>query len=240
MTELVNENALFDQTIRKIESHYTRIHNGYGWRFAYGPRSTFAQATKIWFMGLNPGGGTDEPPEPSFEKGSVYRLQICNYQGGSLAFQKHVQIFFQLVAQRLTVPWETLIDRSFSGNVCPFRSPSLKMLDKIAPDWRQFCTELWNPITRVFCPAVVVCLGNEPLRVLSSSFCQHGGTLTKEIRRPTGWGKVTWSTQRIVMRDGPTIQFLRLPHFSRFKVLTSDKWIDARNAIIEAVSASLI
>ena len=61
----------FNDQVDSIEAEYSRRGDSLGWRWLYSPQKTLEHA-RVALLGLNPTGGTYEPPAASYEDGSAY------------------------------------------------------------------------------------------------------------------------------------------------------------------------
>jgi hypothetical protein len=231
--------SAFDRAIRLIEERYHANPTGMGWRFAYGPKGALTSGFPVWLIGLNPGGRGPDKAEPSREDGNGYRLEGWSDSKGPNSLQRNVFQLFQSLGGHLNEPWEQLLDRCFTANACPFRSPSAQELNRLISGWLSFCNRIWAPILADHCPRAMVCLGDDSRKVMAGLCAAAGFKSVSSTKHPTGWGTISWSSERY-QRDTQRITIVRVPHLSRFQIFTSEKCRPLSNAIPSLIASIII
>lgn len=226
----------FDGAIELIEEYYRSNPTGMGWRFAYGPKSALASGFPLWLIGLNPGGRGPDKAEPSRKDGNGYRLEGWSDSHAPNSLQRNTFRLFQMLGEHLNEPWELLLDRCFTANVCPFRSPSAQELNRLVPGWSSFCQRLWKPIFATYCPHAMVCLGDDSRKQMAELCSAAGFRLAASKKHPTGWGSISWSSE-VHQRHDRSVTIVRVPHLSRFQIFTSEKCQEQSSAIPELIAS---
>jgi hypothetical protein len=213
-------NSVFNEAVHEIETAYSSLGYSLGWRFLYTPASTLSPNCKLMFMGLNPGGGVFEPPMPSVEAGNAYRVEPWGPDGRLSTLQKQICALYDSINQKLdtTISTELLMDETLAANLIPFRSKRWNELaNKSAA--LEFSTKLWSSLLQNLAPNVIICLTSRPYDSFKRVLINQRFQYEAEKRRPTGWGKVTYSLTTLSSSDR-TILLLRLPHLSQFKLFS--------------------
>lgn len=231
------DQSLFAKSVEAIDSEYDAQGFNKGWRFLYTPSATFHEETKLWFLGLNPGGNPGHDRSPSSELGSAYRLERWGSRGRINALQKQVANLYERVAMRLDTDPVRLMDRTLKSNLLPFRSRSGTELWAMYPNWKSFARDLWTPIVEALTPAVIVSMATPTFQFFSQRLESRHGLPTTQ-RALTGWGLTGWTAQRFGV--GPSsVLLLQVPHLARFTIFTSTMSQHASESIIDLIAREL-
>jgi len=204
--------TLFNTSVRHIEEAYKILGHKLGWRFLYTPAETLSKPSSLVFLGLNPGGSKFEESQASCKKGNAYRCERWDKDERLNPLQLQVCTLFGMLAGAIGVERDLLMDRTLSGNLCPFRSSSFANLPN-GEATMEFSRELWRTVLDEVKPTVIITMGNETTRQVNLLFDQ-AGTVKFE---PTGWGGVTYRLASATV-NGRTTLLIGLPHFSRFRI----------------------
>lgn len=201
----------------RIETHAEARNVDLGWRFLSCPLQNIDKASTV-FIGINPGGRHRDVANDglSVEAGSSYRIERWGegFETGKAPLQKQVLALFKLVNESP--------DQVLSGNLIPFRSPSLSELEDVQSA-TSFGKELW---TEIFsrCPAKrVFTMGNQ----VTQSIAPLLG-ITSFEKYPSGWGKVSI---RVGEAKGKVL--IGLPHLSTFKLLSRHECVVILKNLLE-------
>jgi hypothetical protein len=214
------------------------------WRFLYSPMATFAPATRLAFVGLNPsevGGNEPFGPIPSVEAGNAYRVECWAGVPGAFrcnALQHQVRRLFECLAG---VNFgngnpDVLMDETLTLNYCPFRSAIWHGLQN-QEQALAFSDRLWSLICGCITPSVIICMTHEP-------FARLGGILhdeqnfIDEMPQETGllgWGHVTYSIARL-HRAEQQVLLVRFPHLSWCKIFSREECSEPLRPIIREIA----
>jgi hypothetical protein len=235
--------SAFDSLTAEIAAAYGRLGHTMGWRFLMGPARTLGPHTRLAFVALNPGGGSDReyaPGVPSVERGNAFRPEIEEWPAKHRSLQRQVCLLYQAVDRALGFgSWRTLMDESLATNFCPFRCP--------AGDWNrlhrkvesiEFSELLWWQIFGIAQPRVIVCCGKQVGGHLRNALLRRGSHQVASMQlRQTGWGEQTYDLHRFRSPEATTL-LVDLPHLSRFRIFGRDTRIDSE--IAESIAAGLM
>lgn len=183
----------------RIEEKYLELGHQLGWRLLYSPLGVMDGA-RVAFIGLNPGGGTDDPDHGRMtpRTGSAYVTELWKgREAGEEKLQRRAQDVFSLVG----VEPESVL----AGNIVLFRHPNWKD----TPQLRQakaFGLEIWQEILRRASPRLNVCIGVEAFDLV-----RHLVSAGEPLSCPASHG--TWLVRRALF-DGGIVA--GLPHLSRY------------------------
>lgn len=187
-----------------IQREYDRLGYSLGWRFLTCPEA-HAKNPEALIISLNPAGREEHGPAWSQEAGSAYVVESWKgYPPGKAP----LQIQIQKLVERLGLGF----DQVLTGHFVPFRSPTWDELPH-REDAINFGKKLWYQFASPLQPKRVICIGHDVSKHLKALF-----GISKLRDRPTGWGG-----QKIRMANGRNdLQFISLPHLSRFTLFTRD------------------
>jgi len=232
---------LFDSAVRQIEAAYSAYEFTLGWRFLYTPRSTLKSRTRLWFIGLNPGGKNKEQCLASCEGGNAYRVEKWPNRGPLL--QKRVCGLFELIAWYCGICSKELLDTSLCANIVPFRTQNKRALlnhcreKKI--DINRFIESLWGPIFRQYTPVVIVCMSQEAQKFLGTQLSEASFDRTDVLDEPTFYGRSKW--HRSDYSDGKrAIRLVRIPHLSRHALFVNEKYTYISARIAESIAHPIV
>lgn len=190
----------------------------------YSPEARLRDAP-VCLVGLNPGGGRDEPnPDEAFGRNwcceqNAYYHDDWGRKPGKAPLQLQVQMMMEL----LKVPESGLLAAQF----VPFRSPDIASLDRRG-DAFDFARKLWTWVLQPeICRArLFLCLGNEAAaeisRLLGAS-PRRGAHLL-----PTNWGRTTIGCHETATDGIDRRVVVRLPHLSRYRIFGRSGGASAR------------
>lgn len=197
-----------------IDAEYRLRGHRLGWRLLASPWET-TRGAKVAFIGLNPGGGSDDGTHPALctDACSAYEAESwAGHPPGRAPLQKQVLALFRMLG---VAPQEVL-----AGNIIPFRSRSLDALGHRAEALR-FGREIWRTLLHRASPELVVAMGKDSYLTLSEIL-----RAAPEAEFPAGWGR-----QVIRVARGPHCRLVGMPHLSRFPIVTRPQ---SRAAIMQA------
>ena len=208
----------FEDAVQSIRRAYHRIGHKQGWRFLYGPKRTFSRNTRIFLIGLNPGGRHYQRGLASVEAGNAYRgVELWHWGERQNALQSQVCLFAEELARRLHCNRDELMDEMLVSNFCPFRSPRIEeMKPKLRAQSFAYSRRLWSNIFDVVLPLAIVCIGFAP----HDEFCrilEDKGFRADTRRYSAGWGVVSYKLTQLTSNDR-RILLVGLPHLSTFKI----------------------
>lgn len=196
------------------------------WSFLYTPVKTLHSRQQLMFVGLNPGGSLSEPYAPQFHAESSNAYRVGDWSGGRglNPLQKQVCELYCRIATsfQTAIPYESLMDNSLAANYVPFRSKSwASQEDK--PGTLEFSDCLWSQVLDIVWPKAIICISVVAHQRLSSLLTQkkHCEKHAVMHRQPVGWGDtVTYDVHTFSSRGREPILLVRLPHLSRYRVVT--------------------
>ncbi|MBI4411025.1 MAG: hypothetical protein HY541_00895 [Deltaproteobacteria bacterium] len=226
----------FSVCCQEIESAYLELGHRKSWRFLYTSARTLSPSSKLWFIGLNPGGDAYEPPSSSVEMGNAFLVESWNgCKPGSSPLQIQVQKLFHLVAQNSPQPIEvaSLMNKSLFANLVPFRSKNWGALERKSESI-QFSVSLWKKIFTHIEPKVIITMSNITNRHLRDIAAVSGYCKDNDQVQPIGWGKTSYSIERLANTD-KKLDIVRLPHLSTFKIFSRTRCKPAMQTMIDEI-----
>lgn len=187
---------------RRIEEAYRTSGNRLGWRFLYSPPHVLT-ASKVAFIGLNPGGNERPADHAEFAmaSGSAYCDEAwAGCRPGESPLQRQVRALFEMIGVRA--------DDVLAGNFVPFRSPSWSTLQR-PRDALSVARQLWADVFATSRPTLVVAMGAEVRREMANIL-----GITEMTAFPTGWGKI-----KAMRGSNSQTTLIGIPHLSRFRIM---------------------
>lgn len=226
----------FEHYTALIRDAYSRLDYSLGWEFLYTPAATLQCPNGFMLVGINPGGDAFDIAE-SVEDGNAYLIQKWSPDGARL--QHQVRSFFRLLSDRFlghATQGDALLSQTLTMNFCPFRSPTWRELPR-RPEAISFSQGLWTGLLSEITPRVVLCLGALPYRYLEDILRRQAETIDGERRFPTGWGQYDFAL-RVYSIKGRPVVLVRLPHFSRYKLMSRETCRPHVRAFVDALHAA--
>ncbi|MDE0029283.1 MAG: HigA family addiction module antitoxin [Deltaproteobacteria bacterium] len=220
--------SAFERCVESINAAYTRLGHRLGWRFLAGPRRTFASHAPFALITLNPGGAREDPnhPRASSENSSAYWIESwkgCPPGTAPLQFQ-----FQELFARIVTIVDASESPRAFVENrvlvahFVPFRSPSLAALHRRCESIA-FARRFWAEILAEWIPRTILTIDRVTFKNLHGIISNRAAKVVAHRRFPTGWGRCSAEAFRFRMSEcGETVTLARLPHLSRFRLMSNE------------------
>lgn len=235
-----NPDSIFDKMIELIENKHSELGYKFGWRFLYSPKSTFSANAKLMFIGLNPG-GSNYQAIPSVEEGNAYRVER-NWSSDGVKLQQEVNSLFLEIARKLknpSVDKNSLMDSTLTSNFCPFKSETWKELPN-QDAAVNFSLNLWSSIFDELSinPSVIICMGKEPHKYFQMILVHLKYAVTSNQHKPTGWGNITYTVTELTS-DSKKILMVRIPHLSRFKIISSRKCTKQASELTSVIAERL-
>lgn len=208
----------------KIEAHAESRNVDLGWRFLSCPLKNIDTAKTV-FIGINPGGRNKDIANDglSVEVGSSYRIERWggSFEPGKAPLQKQVLALFRLLSENP--------DQVLSGNLIPFRSPSIAELEDVQ-SVTAFGKELWVAILSR-CPAkLIITMGNQVTKSIAPLL-----GITSLEKYPSGWGNVS-----IQVGEANGVLLIGIPHLSTFKLLSRPKCVEILKDILALKKGRLV
>ena len=199
----------------RFESAYQSTSNDLGWRFLYSPREVLL-ASKVAFIGLNPGGRSDTEGHAEFAMafGSAYVFESwAGHPPGMSPLQVQVRTLFYKIG---VAP-----ERVLAGNLVPFRSPNWNGLkdQKISLETGK---DIWKEVLGRVAPQLVIGMGRQLLPVLEE-IAEHNDWSSHDI----AWNGLCARS----MMNSRGQRFVYLPHLSQYKIMRREK---SKPALAEA------
>ena len=231
-----------ERCVESIEAAYARLGHSLGWRFVTGPRRTFAVGTRIAFITLNPAGRAEDPAHPraNSEDGSAYWIE--SWEGcpaGAAPLQRQVQELFAriaLIAGASESAREFVESRVLTAHFVPFRSPQLKALPR-HQESVAFARTLWSDILVAWTPRTILTIDRETFEGLHAILsAPPGARVIDQQVFPTGWGSYVAEACLFRTPDREeAVTLARLPHLSRFKLFSREKYRQPVQAFLDYV-----
>ena len=149
--------TLFEDAVKLIRTGACEL--GLGWEFLYCPPSLLSSSSRLWFIGINPG-GTREDAVESFEDGNAYYVDKPWSADGEV-LRKQVKSFFDLLACALDngKSGEKVLNEALTSNFCPFNSDTWRTFPKAERRKAvNLSRELWGGILRQLSPREIQAL----------------------------------------------------------------------------------
>lgn len=208
----------FNECIGEIRMAYRSLGHTRGWRFLYSPQATYSPSTPLLLLGLNPGGRDHGGEIESVESGNAYRpeIEVWNDKGKPTTLQRQVGLLFGILSPLFGDSPATLMDRTMSANIIPFRSPSFLNLTRREASIA-FSITLWKKILMHVKPSITLCIGHMSFNWILDMSVSSGYGVDSFTTWETGWSKV--KTKVAYMSLGCNVRLvIGLPHLSRFAV----------------------
>ncbi len=206
---------LFNRLTAKIRCTYRDLEHQLGWRFLYSSRDTLKPATRIVFIGLNPGGNKLEKTRASCEKGNAYHFETWKPPGHN-SLQEQVCLLYEGIAKAIRSKSPiNLMDESLAANFIPFRSGSFSKLES-KRRCGELSREIWTSILEHVQPKLVITMGREVTHEIAALIGKDA-TVTAPIKGKTGWGEITYDLRWATCGKRRTL-IIGLPHLSRFRI----------------------
>jgi hypothetical protein len=208
---------MFRSAITDIRRSEKRLGHKLGWVFLHTPARTLSRNTRLFLIALNPQHKRHCRPQESEKEGNAYRVRLWRGDRKS-ALQNQVCTLYKMLAEKLRCDWESLMDKSLAGNLCPYASPSWAALPE-KKNSIDFSVDLWSRIFRVCAPSVVICLGKITYDHVKAIVVGGGYHEGRPHAKPykTGWGKITYTLTE--MKKGTRrLLIVQLPHLSRYQI----------------------
>ena len=220
--------SALERRVETISAAYTRLGHRLGWRFLAGPRRTFTSRAPFALITLNPGGSHEDPDHPrtSSENGSAYWIESWKgYPPGTAPLQFQFQ---ELFARIVTIVDASESPRAFVENrvlvahFVPFRSPSLDTLHRRSESIA-FARQFWAELLAECLPRTILTIDRVTFKNLHGIISNRLAAVVAHRRFPTGWGRYTAEAFRFQMSErGETVTLARLPHLSRFRLMSNE------------------
>jgi len=192
----------FNNLVDLIDTEYGRRGDTLGWRWLYSPRQTLSRAN-VALVGLNPGGGSYEPPVPSCEQGSAYTTESWGgLPPGHSTLQRQILSLYSCLGVKA--------DDVLSGNLVPFRSRSWEALRNRSTAVT-FGQRLWQEVFTAHRPEMIIAMGNTARDALVEVL---GAYDRKYVT--VNWGSLV-GTYWTLPKGG---RLVGLPHLSRYGIIT--------------------
>src|SRR5882762_3062259 len=114
--------TLFEDAVELIRTAARELGPSFGWEFLYCPSSRLSKRSRLWFIGINPG-GTLKRAVPCFERGNAYYVDQPWSRDGEV-LRNQVKNFFDHLACALDsrLSGKRLLNETLTANFCPFNS----------------------------------------------------------------------------------------------------------------------
>jgi hypothetical protein len=115
--------TLFEGAIELIRTGARELGPSFGWEFLYCPSSCLSKRSRLWFIGINPG-GTSRKAVACFEGGNAYYVDQPWSRDGEV-LRDQVKKFFDGLACALDhrrLNGKQLLNETLTANFCPFNS----------------------------------------------------------------------------------------------------------------------
>ena len=220
--------SALERRVETINAAYTRLGHRLGWRFLAGPQRTLTSRAPFALITLNPGGARENPdhPRPSSEKGSAYWIESWKEKPPGTA---RLQLQFQELFARIVAivdasesPRAFVENRVLAAHFVPFRSPSLDTLHR-RRESIAFARQFWAELLAEWIPGTILTIDLVTFKNLHGIISNRPAEVVAHRRFPTGWGRCTAEAFRFRMSErGETVTLARLPHLSRFQLMSSE------------------
>ncbi len=231
MTDDSPDISALERRVESIKAAYTRLGHQLGWRFLAGPRRTLTSRAPFALITLNPGGARENPDHPrtsltSSEKGSAYWIESWKEKPpGTAPLQLQFQeLFARIVAivDARESPRAFVEDRVLAAHFVPFRSPSLDRLHR-RRESIAFARRLWAELLAEWIPRTILTIDRVTFKNLHGIISNRPAEVVAHRRFPTGWGRSTAEAFRFrTLGRGETVMLARLPHLSRFRLMSNE------------------
>ncbi|MCY4440620.1 MAG: hypothetical protein OXE53_10495 [Deltaproteobacteria bacterium] len=217
-----------EHRVESIGAAYERLGHRLGWRFLAGPRRTFTCRAPFALITLNPGGRRENPDHPrtSSENGSAYWIESwkeCPPGTSPLQLQ-----FQELFARIVTIvgakesPRAFVENRVLAAHFVPFRSRSLKTLHRRSESIA-FARQFWAELLAEWLPRTILTIDRVTFKNLRGIISNRPAEVVDHRRFPTGWGRYNAEAFRFRTSErGETVTLARLPHLSRFRLMSKE------------------
>ena len=214
--------------VESISAAYKRLGHRLGWRFLAGPRRTLTSRAPFALITLNPGGAQEDPDHPraSSENGSTYWIE--SWKGcppGTAPLQLQFQELFARIVTIVDAresPRAFVENRVLAAHFVPFRSRSLDTLHR-RNESIAFARRFWAELLAEWVPRTILTIDRVTFKNLHGIISNRPAEVVAHQRFPTGWGRYTAEAFRFRMSEcGETVTLARLPHLSRFRLLSNE------------------
>lgn len=220
--------SALERRVESINAAYTRLGHRLGWRFLVGPRRTFTSRAPFALITLNPGGAHEDPDHPrtSSENGSAYWIESWKgHPPGTAPLQLQFQeLFARIVAivDASESPRAFVENRVLAAHFVPFRSRSLQALHRRSESIA-FARQFWDELLAEWVPRTILTIDRVTFKNLHGIISNRLAEVVDHRRFPTGWGRYTAEAFRFRMSEhGETVTLARLPHLSRFLLMSNE------------------
>jgi hypothetical protein len=232
--------TLFEDAVELISTGARELGPSFGWEFLYCPSSHLSKRSRLWCIGINPG-GTSKKAVPCFERGNAYYEDQPWSRDGEV-LRNQVKEFFDHLARALDssrLSGRGLLSETLTANFCPFNSDTWRTFPK--GERRKavkLSRELWSRILRRLSPRVIICMGGIPFHEFRRLYRKMDYEFSRESTFDTEWGDVNF---RLVdcRRNGRLTTIAYLPHFSQIKLMRRDKSLPHVKRFCLAIANSL-
>jgi len=243
------ESDLFPATCDDIELNYKKLGHNRGYRFLMYPKCTFSKETDIAVITANPGGDIiTEHPSKSCENGNAYFTESWkNSSSGQDKLQIEMQILYKVLSKKFNfhgTPLEFSNSKVLSAYFIPFRSKDLNSLHNKRETF-EFAQNMWYNIFSNILPKLIITIGNDAYQGISDVFeLKFTGKQTDKEEFDTGWGtenpnskrSYKFNSTKYVLKNNKIVTIAKLPHLSRFTVMTSGKCTKYTNLFLEHIT----
>jgi len=162
----------------------------FGWEFLYCPPSLLSERSRLWFIGINPGGpgGTSKAARECFEDGNAYYVDQKWSPDGEV-LRDQVREFFKLLAgalDRRKLTGEGLLNETLTSNFCPITSDTWRAVAERRKAL-DLSRKLWSDILKQLKAAQPPCdyrHGRSPLPGILPSVSKDG---VRALQRADHW-----------------------------------------------------
>lgn len=220
--------ADIDNRVESISAAYKRLGHRLGWRFLAGPQRTLTSRAPFALISQNPGGARENPDHPrtSSENGSAYWIESWKgYPPGKAPLQLQFQELFARIVTIVDAresPRAFVENRVLAAHFVPFRSRSLDTLHR-RNESIAFARRFWTELLAEWIPRTILTIDRVTFKNLHGIISNRLAEVVAHRRFPTGWGRYTAEAFRFRMSErGGTVTLARLPHLSRFRLMSKE------------------
>ena len=113
-------------------------------------------------------------------------------------------------------------NRVLAAHFVPFRSPSLDALHRRSESIA-FARQFWAELLAEWIPRTILTIDLVTFKNLRGIISNRPAEVVDYRRSPTGWGRCTAEAVRLQMSErGETVTLARLPHLSRFRLMSRE------------------